>query len=1356
MTAEKTSAAAAKFRAIVMFSGSGSVEKAIEGMYPGAEIESMDIKCLKHVNQCMDAKMWMRNRCLTIPPGSIDLLWASPPCDQYSVANTSGERNLNQADKLARYALMAISIIKPKHWVVENPNGLLKTRPFMQPLQRFLHITSYCLFGTPFRKHTCIWTNVKIVLPICSKAHAGPLHKLCNYKAKHGRHAKTAQSGPSKNGTPGSGGTAISQKVPQKLVTAILMHAAKTDSSSKLQHPHDSSYCSVNPDNHQDHAKDDRVSKNKSKQPTPSSTGAASIQLLHERMGHCDGRTIRLLQQCKVNIGVSLPTSTTSFSELCGPGCQTCQVAKARRAHMPAKPPANSSSHNRPLWRMSADITGPYPEGIKGDTYGLMFKCHSTGWSMAFVLKNRTQVTASLQLANDKARAMLRSAGHTLQPGEAAIGVLQTDNGAELIGGKFARLCNELQICQQQSTAYVHEQMTRIERMHGIMFNMVRPMLMKAGMPKCGWSLAYMHGAWIRNRLPSETLQGHSPYYHIYGKEDDNLAKARVMFCDAYAFLNPEERKDKLSPRAEKLSYVGHDATSGSYKLMNLRTRKIVLRYMVKFRENEFTHVQGTMGETMAEGLDSGRYLALHEAYGNLHVMINESQIKILMSSDHTYGALDTYFDGKDAELYAVIQIFAAEHPSGIYVPIRSVSATHITHIARFVIAMVQLRSAQGPMFGLYQVQDNSETSTSDAILIGIDPNSEVHTSHLMLIRGRDTSIPGGVWYTADVNPKELTPVDRFAANDTDIASAGGEKSQEPDFEIAMAAIAAPVVLKDDAGNDVSHPANRGQMLRAPDTAAWRESEDDEIRSNEKNKTLQLTTQTLSELKQQGYEIVSSTFVYKPKPRSDGKLDKRKTRLCARGIDQYESYDLTTFAATPAYSVLRLVIICALNAGVQPQQADIVSAFQIPTLREKICITLPSGYSIDGMTTAIALKCMQGFRQAAREWGTLSNNWIINYDRRIKPIMKAGGCLYVIWEPELKMMMIRWVDDYVGFSSDGNKYIHQLFEAMGKKFPIKILGGIQQVLGTTVIWGGTWAILRQTRNIEHIAEEYEVLKHTRARSTPITSDEVAQLIRPEATTSTAPFRQLLGEMMWVVMLTRPDMAFCIVRLASCASAWTDEIYQALLNAARFLYDTREYGIILRAPARGTEAPNAFDLVSYADASHGLCPMTKRSVTGTMVFLNGSLLSYSSTAQKTVAISSTESELMAATESARDVEFFRHMINEFSTVKSPSRIHIDNEGARFIASTEKCSKQSRHIGIRHFYCRELVMRGAVVFGHVPGTDNISDSLTKALQRDKYTMYARIVIFKPNDNGDPITESAGEPDDQSSSGPKQHNA
>ena len=147
---EQTSGTRTKiFRAVVVYSGSGSVEKVIRHMYPNAEIEAMDIKCLSHVNQCMDAKTWMGSRCKYIREGSIDLLWASPPSDQYSVANSSGQRDFSNADKLAKDALTAIKMINPKHWVIDNPNGLLKTRSFMQHMEKLLHITSYCLYGTP-------------------------------------------------------------------------------------------------------------------------------------------------------------------------------------------------------------------------------------------------------------------------------------------------------------------------------------------------------------------------------------------------------------------------------------------------------------------------------------------------------------------------------------------------------------------------------------------------------------------------------------------------------------------------------------------------------------------------------------------------------------------------------------------------------------------------------------------------------------------------------------------------------------------------------------------------------------------------------------------------------------------------------------------------------------------------------------------------------------------------------------------------------------------------------------------------------------------------------------------------------
>ena len=51
--------------------------------------------------------------------------------------------------------------------------------------------------------------------------------------------------------------------------------------------------------------------------------------------------------------------------------------------------------------------------------------------------------------------------------------------------------------------------------------------------------------------------------------------------------------------------------------------------------------------------------------------------------------------------------------------------------------------------------------------------------------------------------------------------------------------------------------------------------------------------------------------------------------------------------------------------------------------------------------------------------------------------------IYVIWTRDLKMMLIRWVDDIVGWSSDGNSYIDRMITAMGKKFPIKLMGDIQ-------------------------------------------------------------------------------------------------------------------------------------------------------------------------------------------------------------------------------------------------------------------------------------------------------------------------
>ena len=156
------------------------------------------------------------------------------------------------------------------------------------------------------------------------------------------------------------------------------------------------------------------------------------------------------------------------------------------------------------------------------------------------------------------------------------------------------------------------------------------------------------------------------------------------------------------------------------------------------------------------------------------------------------------------------------------------------------------------------------------------------------------------------------------------------------------------------------------------------------------------------------------------------------------------------------------------------------------------------------------------------------------------------------------------------------------------------------------------------------------------------------------------------------------------------------------------------------------------LFAYSDASHASCPITGRSVSGSIVFLQNNPVDWSSRPQKTVAVSTVESELMGATECVKDVMLQRHLLSEFAQVNEGTRIHLDSEGATFIASTDKTSANTRHIAVRHFYCREKVLTGEVVFGHVDGIDNPADMLTKPLERVKLEQYATVVMDSIHDH------------------------
>src|SRR5579871_5653970 len=149
------------------------------------------------------------------------------------------------------------------------------------------------------------------------------------------------------------------------------------------------------------------------------------------------------------------------------------------------------------------------------------------------------------------------------------------------------------------------------------------------------------------------------------------------------------------------------------------------------------------------------------------------------------------------------------------------------------------------------------------------------------------------------------------------------------------------------------------------------------------------------------------------------------------------------------------------------------------------------------------------------------------------------------------------------------------------------------------------------------------------------------------------------------------------------------------------------------------------LFGYTDANWGGNLDNRRS-TGRFIFIfTDRAISWSSKLQETVALSSTESEYIAATQASREAIWFGKLLQEigYSQDRGITIILADNQGSINLAKNPTQHIRMKHINIQHYFIREKVKEKKIELVYCSTDKMVADMLTKSVSRDKLQRFSK---------------------------------
>ena len=210
-----------------------------------------------------------------------------------------------------------------------------------------------------------------------------------------------------------------------------------------------------------------------------------------------------------------------------------------------------------------------------------------------------------------------------------------------------------------------------------------------------------------------------------------------------------------------------------------------------------------------------------------------------------------------------------------------------------------------------------------------------------------------------------------------------------------------------------------------------------------------------------------------------------------------------------------------------------------------------------------------------------------------------------------------------------------------------------------------------------------------------------------------PFRELVGLLMFLCNVTRPDLAYSVNVISRYVNNYNKNHWEAGKRILKYLKGTLNHGISYCYDNR------AFNLTGYCDSDFAGDVSTRRSTSGYVFELASGPVTWTCQRQKSVAVSTTAAEYVSASLATREAVWLRKLLNDLGHQTADALVlYVDNQNAIRLIKNPEFHKRTKHIDTQYHFVRDQYEANVIDVKYIPSENQKADIFTKALPRDRF--------------------------------------